>query len=159
MRKKDDELKFMRKAIALSNQSVDKGGGPFGAVIVKNRKIIASASNQVTLNNDPTAHAEIQAIRKACKKLKTFDLSDCKLYTSCEPCPMCLSAIYWAKINQYYFANNKEDAGKIGFDDAFIYSELDKPSEKRSIPQKQILREKALAVFEKWENKEDKVEY
>ena len=159
MRKKDNELKFMRKAIALSGRSVDKGGGPFGAVIVKDGKIIASASNQVTLNNDPTAHAEIQAIRKACKKLKTFDLSDCKLYTSCEPCPMCLSAIYWARINQYYFANNKQDAGKIGFDDAFIYSELKKPSGQRSIQQKQILREEALVVFEKWENKVDKVEY
>jgi len=158
-RKKDDELKFMRKAIALSNQSVDKGGGPFGAVIVKDGKIIASASNQVTTNNDPTAHAEIQAIRKACKKLNTFDLSGCQLYTSCEPCPMCLSAIYWARINKYYFANSKEDACKIGFDDDFIYSELDKPSGKRSIQQKQLLREEALAVFDKWEHKEDKVEY
>ncbi len=156
---KNDDLKFMRSAISLSARSVDNGGGPFGAVIVKDGKIIASASNQVTLNNDPTAHAEIQAIRKACKKLKTFDLNGCVLYTSCEPCPMCLSAIYWARINQYYFANNKDDARKIGFDDAFIYSELDKPSEKRSIQQKQILREEALTVFNKWENKDDKIEY
>lgn len=159
MRKKEDELKFMRKAIALSNQSVDKGGGPFGAIIVKDGKIIASASNRVSLNNDPTAHAEILVIRKACKKLKTFNLSGCELYTSCEPCPMCLSAIYWARINQYYFANNKEDARKIEFDDAFIYSELDKPFGQRSIQQKQLMREEALVVFGKWKNKTDKVEY
>jgi tRNA(Arg) A34 adenosine deaminase TadA len=159
MQKKSNELKFMRKAIALSARGVERGGGPFGAVIVKEGKIVASASNQVTLNNDPTAHAEVLAIRKACKKLKTFDLSDCELYTSCEPCPMCLAAIYWARINRYYFANAKEDACKIGFDDAFIYSELDKPSGQRSIQQKQMLREEALTVFNNWENKENKVEY
>lgn len=159
MRKKSDKLKFMRKAINLSDKSIDTGGGPFGAVIVKDGKIVASASNQVTKNNDPTAHAEITAIRKACKKLKTFNLSDCELYTSCEPCPMCLSAIYWARLKRFYFANDKEDARKIGFDDAFIYSELNKSADKRSIPSEQILKDEAIVSFQKWENKEDKTEY
>jgi len=117
----------MQKAIDLSITSVKNGGGPFGAVIVKDGKIIATNSNSVTIDNDPTAHAEVNAIRAAAKKLRTFDLSDCEIYSSCEPCPMCLGAIYWAKIDKLFFANTKADAKDIGFDDSFIYQEIEKP--------------------------------
>ena len=154
-----DKQKFMRKAIAISRKSVETGGGPFGAVIVKDGEIIASSNNQVTKGNDPTAHAEVMAIRKACKKLKTFDLSGCELYASCEPCPMCLSAMYWAHIDRYYYANQKEDAKAIGFDDQFIYDELDKPAGKRSMPREQMMRNEALETFRAWTEKSDKVEY
>lgn len=154
-----DKLKYMRKAIAVSKKSVLTGGGPFGAVVVKDGKIVASSNNRVTMDNDPTAHAEVMAIRKACKKLKTFDLSGCELYASCEPCPMCLSAMYWAHIDRYYYANQKEDAKAIGFDDQFIYEELDKPAGKRSMPREQILRVEAMEVFRMWTEKEDKIEY
>ena len=151
--------KFMRRAIELSVQSVKSGGGPFGAVIVKDGKIIAEASNSVTKDNDPTAHAEVNAIRKAAKSLDTFDLSGCEIYTSCEPCPMCLGAIYWARLDKIYFANTRDDAKKIGFDDSFIYDEIPKPIDQRSIPTIQIMHNEALEAFKEWENKEDKIEY
>jgi tRNA(Arg) A34 adenosine deaminase TadA len=150
---------FMREAIKLSLNNINEGGGPFGAVIVKDGEIIARGANRVTANNDPTAHAEINAIREATKKLSTFDLSGCQIYSSCEPCPMCLGAIYWARLDKIYFANTKTDARDIDFDDSFIYEELEKPIEKRKIPTKQILREEAIAAFEKWRDKEDKIEY
>lgn len=152
--------KFMRLAIELSEKNVlDSLGGPFGAVIVKDGKIVAKSGNKVTTTNDPTAHAEVSAIRLACKKLKTFDLQDCVIYTSCEPCPMCLSAIYWARINVIYYANTKSDAAHIGFDDQFIYEELDKPMEKRAIPIHQLLREEAQQAFKLWEGSAMKVNY
>ena len=150
---------FMREAIRLSRESVKNGGGPFGAVIVKDGKIIAAASNKVTQNNDPTAHAEVSAIREAAKKLNTFDLSGCEIYTSCEPCPMCFGAVYWARLDKLYFANTKQDAKNIGFDDSFIYDEINLPYEKRKIPNIQMLREEALKAFKDWEEKEDKTEY
>ncbi|MFP4025494.1 MAG: nucleoside deaminase [Thiohalospira sp.] len=150
---------FMREAVKLSLANVDEGGGPFGAVIVKDGEIIAKGVNLVTSSNDPTAHAEINAIREATQKLGTFDLSGCEIYSSCEPCPMCLGAIYWARLDKIYFANTKSDAKNIDFDDSFIYEELEKPIENRRIPTKQMLREEALAAFEKWRDKEDKIEY
>ena len=149
----------MKRAIELSENSANGTGGPFGSVIVKDEKIIAEASNEVTFTNDPTAHAEIVAIRKACKKLNTFSLSGCDIYTSCEPCPMCLSAIYWSHINNIYYANTREDAKKINFDDSMIYSEFSKKIEDRKIPIKQMLREEALKAFEIWDKKKDKIEY
>ena len=151
--------KYMREAISLSVKNIDENGGPFGAVIVKDGEIIARGVNRVTLNNDPTAHAEVNAIREASKKLGTFDLSGCEIYSSCEPCPMCLGAIYWARIDKLFFANTKQDAKEIEFDDSFIYEELDLPIEKRKIPTRQILREEALVAFNKWKDKEDKIEY
>ena len=157
MKKKDEE--FMREAIRLSRESVKNGGGPFGAVIVKNGKIIAAASNKVTQENDPTAHAEVSAIREAAKKLNTFNLSGCEIYTSCEPCPMCFGAVYWARLDKLYFANTKQDAKSIGFDDSFIYEEINLPYEKRKIPNIQLLRNEAIEAFNDWEKKEDKTEY
>lgn len=151
--------KFMRLAIEKSLESVDNGGGPFGAVIVKDDEVVAVASNSVTLDNDPTAHAEVNAIRMACKKLGTFDLSGCEIYASCEPCPMCLAAIYWARIDKLYYANTKADADNIGFSDNFIYEEFAKPESQRSIKVTAMLRDEAIAAFKKWENKEDKTEY
>ncbi|MEX2485721.1 MAG: nucleoside deaminase [Brumimicrobium sp.] len=150
---------FMARAIQLSIESVEKGGGPFGAVIVKDGEIIAESSNSVTTDNDPTAHAEVNTIRKACKKLSTFDLEGCVIYSSCEPCPMCLGAIYWAHLDELYFANNKKDAADIGFDDAFIYDELDLPYEKRKLQTNQFMREEALQAFRKWDEFEEKTEY
>lgn len=150
---------FMRRAIRLSLENVKKGGGPFGAVIVKDGKIIATGTNKVTLNTDPTAHAEVDVIRKAAKKLKNYDLSGCELYTSCEPCPMCLSAVYWSRISRIYFGNTKKDAAKIGFRDDFIYKEIDKPLKKRKLKITQHLRDEALMSFEMWDLKPDKVEY
>jgi len=155
----ENHNKFMLRAIELSKQSVKNGGGPFGAVIVKDGEIIAEASNSVTQTNDPTAHAEVNAIRKASEKLNSFDLSGTTIYSSCEPCPMCLSAIYWARIDKLFFANTRNDAAKIGFDDEFLYNEINLPIDKRSIPTKQMLREEALFVFKLWEEKEDKIEY
>lgn len=155
----EQNIEFMRKAIALSDESVDAGGGPFGAVIVKDGKVVGAAANRVTLNNDPTAHAEVMAIREACQNLNTFDLSGCTLYASCEPCPMCLSAIYWARIDEYFYANDKNDAKSIDFDDAFIYEEIDKEPEERYIKRGQIIRGEAIKVFEKWREKDDKVRY
>lgn len=150
---------FMQKAIDLSIESVKNGGGPFGAVIVKDGKIIAASSNSVTKTNDPTAHAEVNTIRLACKELNTFDLAGCEIYTSCEPCPMCLGAIYWARLDKIYFANNKTDAKNIGFDDSFIYEEIEKPYNLRFIPTLQIMREEALKGFKAWTDKVDKIEY
>ena len=149
----------MKRAIELSENSANGTGGPFGSVIVKDEKIIAEASNEVTFTNDPTAHAEIVAIRKACKNLNKFNLSGCDIYTSCEPCPMCLSAIYWSHINNIYYANTREDAKKINFDDSMIYSEFSKKIEDRKIPIKQMLRDEALKAFEIWDKKKDKIEY
>ena len=150
---------FMKRAIELSVESVNKGGGPFGSVVVKDNKIIAEGSNKVTPTNDPTAHGEIVAIREACKKINTFTLDGCELYSSCEPCPMCLSAIYWARIDKIYYANTREDARKIDFDDSLIYTELQKSIDKRKISMIQILRNEALKAFELWDKKKDKVKY
>ena len=150
---------FMKRAIELSIESVNKNGGPFGSVIAKGNKIIAEGSNKVTFSNDPTAHGEIVAIREACKKLKNFNLSGCELYSTCEPCPMCLSAIYWARIDKVYYANTREDARKIDFDDSFIYSEIKKNIDERKIPMTQMMRDEALKAFELWDKKIDKVKY
>ncbi len=150
---------FMAEAIKLSRESVKNGGGPFGAVIVKNNKIIAVASNRVTIDNDPTAHAEVSAIRIAAKKLNTFDLSGCEIYTSCEPCPMCFGAVYWARLDKLYFGNSKTDAKNIGFDDSFIYEEIDLPFNKRKIPNIQLMKNEAIKAFKDWENKKDKIKY
>ena len=152
--------RFMARAIQLSIEGVQSGrGGPFGAVIVKDGAIVAEGANQVTSTNDPTAHAEVLAIRQACAKLGTFELKDCDLYTSCEPCPMCLGAIYWARLSRIYFANTAEDAAKIGFDDSFIYDELKQPHSNRHIPTIQMMREEALAGFRAWETKSNKIPY
>ena len=150
---------FMMRAIELSIESAKFKGGPFGSVIVKNNKIIVEGSNKVTMNNDPTAHGEIVAIRAACQKLNTFNLSGCDLYSSCEPCPMCLSAIYWSRIENVFYANTRIDAKKIDFDDSFIYSEINKDLENRKIKMYQMHRDEALEAFKIWENKEDKIKY
>src|SRR6267142_654926 len=152
--------KFMRAAIQLSLSKMRANcGGPFGAVVVCKGKIVGRGWNQVTSTNDPTAHAEVSAIRDACKKLKTFQLDDCELYTSCEPCPMCLSAIYWARFKKVYYGNTRKDAAKNDFDDDLIYREVAKPIAKRIIPMKQLLRPEALEVFKAWKNKTDKIRY
>jgi guanine deaminase len=151
--------KFMRKAIALSIQNIEKGGGPFGAVIVKDGKVIATGVNRVTRNTDPTAHAEVTAIRKASKKLGTFDLAGCDIYTSCEPCPMCLGAVYWAHIDRMYYGNTKADAKNVGFDDSFIYDEIELKPEKRRLITTQLLSEEAIEAFRAWANTENKVKY
>jgi guanine deaminase len=153
------QKKFMLEAIVLSRKSIASGCGPFGCVVVKKGKIIAKAHNRVTRDNDPTAHAEVLAIRKACKTLKSFQLTDCEIYTSCEPCPMCLGAIYWARPKKIFYANTKRDAAKIGFDDHFIYKELDKPLSKRKLPTEELLRHEAGKVFQAWANKTDKLTY
>jgi tRNA(Arg) A34 adenosine deaminase TadA len=150
---------FMLKAIALSKKNIDNGGGPFGAVIVKDGKIISTGVNRVTAHNDPTAHAEVNAIRKAARKLGTFNLSGCEIYTSCEPCPMCLGAIYWAHIDKIYYGNTKTDAAAIGFDDSFIYDELKQEITQRKVKIVQLLPQKAMEAFEKWINKTDKIQY
>jgi len=150
----------MARAIQLSIENVRKGcGGPFGAVVVKGDIVIGEGTNQVTLTNDPTSHAEVLAIREACKKLGVFDLPGCELYTSCEPCPMCLGAIYWARLSLVYFANAAVDASKIGFDDSLIYRELAQPHSQRKIPMIQIMRNEALVAFREWEDKPDKITY
>jgi len=149
----------MRKAIALSIQNIEKGGGPFGAVIVKDGKVIATGVNRVTKNTDPTAHAEVTAIRKASKKLGTFDLAGCDIYTSCEPCPMCLGAVYWAHLDKMYYGNTKADAKNIGFDDSFIYDEIELKPEKRRLLTTQLLSDEAIEAFKAWANTENKVEY
>lgn len=150
---------LMRRAIELSIESVNNGGGPFGAVIARNGEIIAEGSNRVTLDNDPTAHAEVSTIREACKKLGTFDLSGCEIYTSCEPCPMCLGAIYWAHLDKIYYGNNRNDAAAIGFDDDFIYKEIALPVYRRHKPSEILLRDEAIKAFMLWQNKADKTEY
>jgi tRNA(Arg) A34 adenosine deaminase TadA len=151
---------FMREAIRLSLQNMRAGaGGPFGAVVVRDEKIVGRGWNQVTSTNDPTAHAEVMAIREACRNLNKFQLDDCELYASCEPCPMCLAAIYWARCRRVYFANTRQDAARIGFDDDFIYRQLAKPLLWRQLPMKQLLRGEAIKVFTEWRAKPDKVEY
>src|SRR5438270_324256 len=152
--------KFMREAIRLSIDMMKCGkGGPFGAVVVKAGRIVGRGCNQVTSSNDPTAHAEIVAIRDACKRLETFELDGCDLYTSCEPCPMCLSAMYWARLNSVFYGNTRKDAASIAFDDDFIYREVALPIRKRKLVMKQLLRSEALAAFVEWEKKADKTLY
>lgn len=155
----DEDRKFMKMAIELSIENIDEGGGPFGAVIVRNGKLIAKGTNRVVPNNDPTAHAEVVAIRNACRELQTFDLSGCTVYASCEPCPMCLSAIYWAGIERICYANTKRDAAAISFDDSFIYDQLRLDYDRRSIHCEHFMRDEALEAFRKWDSKSDKIEY
>lgn len=150
---------LMRRAIVLSVDNVRNSGGPFGAVITRNGEVVATGVNRVTANNDPTAHAEVSAIRNAAEALGTFDLSDCEIYTSCEPCPMCLGAIYWARLKKVYFANNKTDAKNIGFDDSFIYDELALPRQERKLASEILLHDEAMEAFRLWDRKEDKIEY
>lgn len=150
---------LMREAIRLSVKNVYEGGGPFGAVIVKDGEIVARGVNSVVPQCDPTAHAEVSAIREACRKLGTFDLSGCEIYASCEPCPMCLAAIYWAHLDRLYFANNRDDAAAIGFDDAEIYREISRPVMERKLKTEVLLRGEALKAFEAWRNKADKTVY
>jgi tRNA(Arg) A34 adenosine deaminase TadA len=154
-----NEKDFIREAIRLSVENVKNGGGPFGAVIAKDGKIIATGVNRVTSHNDPTAHAEVNAIREASKILNTFDLSGCDIYSSCEPCPMCLGAIYWARLSKLVFANTKEDAREIHFDDSFIYDEIALPFGMRSLPTTTMLRDEALEAFRLWDEKSDKTPY
>lgn len=154
-----DKKELMMRAIKLSEESVKKGGGPFGAVIAKDGEIVAEASNNVTVDCDPTAHAEVSAIRKAASKLGTFDLSGCEIYTSCEPCPMCLGAIYWAHLDKIYYANDRKDAASIGFDDDFIYKELELKPEDRHKPSEILLADEAKDAFRQWMEKADKREY
>jgi tRNA(Arg) A34 adenosine deaminase TadA len=151
---------FMREAIALSVRGMREGmGGPFGAVVVKDGQIIGRGSNEVTTANDPTAHAEIVAIREACRTLASFRLDGCEIYSSCEPCPMCLSAIYWARISRMYYAATRQDAAGAGFDDEFLYREIPLPVIERRLPTEQLLRESALAAFAEWRAKPDKIRY
>jgi guanine deaminase len=150
---------FMQMAIDLAIANVSKGGGPFGAVIVKDGEIIAQGVNQVTGNNDPTAHAEIMAIRYACQRLNNFRLDGCEIYSSCEPCPMCLGAIYWARCDRLFFASSREDAAAANFDDSFIYEQLERPLEKRSIPTQQFLRQESLKAFQTWCEQENRIHY
>jgi len=156
----DNKKQFIKEAIKLSQYAVDNNlGGPFGVVIVKDGKIIGRGYNKVTSENNPILHAEIVAIQEACKKLGTFNLSGCEIYSSCEPCPMCLSACYWAKLDTLYFANSRKDAKKIGFDDDFIYNEIPLPIEQRSLHTEKLENSEAVKVFEKWDKKKDKIEY
>jgi tRNA(Arg) A34 adenosine deaminase TadA len=155
-----DHRQFMLRAIKISVENVTlRSGGPFGAVIVLNNKIIGEGFNSVTTNNDPTAHAEVQAIRNACKTIGDFDLSNAVIYTSCEPCPMCLSAIYWARIKKIYFGNTKADAAKINFDDQFIYEQIPLDPAQRKIPSEQMLADQAIEAFSEWQKKENKISY
>lgn len=153
------QKELMKKAIELSVENVENGGGPFGAVIAREGKIIATGVNRVTANHDPTAHAEVSAIRAACQALGTFDLSGCEIYTSCEPCPMCLGAIYWAHLDKMYYGNDKHDAARIGFDDSFIYDELALPYTERRLVAEPLLEEEAEQAFRMWEEKTDKIAY
>ena len=150
---------LMQRAIELSINSLRNGGGPFGAVIAHEGEIIAEGSNGVTIYNDPTAHAEVTAIRKACEKLGTFELKGCEIYTSCEPCPMCLGAIYWAHLDKIYYANDRKDAADIGFDDDFIYQEIEVKPQYRKKPSEFLMREEGLEAFRIWNKKTDKIEY
>ncbi|MFK7924804.1 MAG: nucleoside deaminase [Bacteroidia bacterium] len=154
------QIDFMREAIRLACENVRTGqGGPFAAVVVKDGKIVASGVNRVTTDLDPTAHAEVNAIRNACKKLNSFQLTDCDIYTTCEPCPMCLGAIYWARPTKVYYANTKNDASVIGFDDSFIYDEIEVQPMNRQIPMEPLLREEGLVIFRLWEEFGEKTEY
>ncbi len=158
MTEKNDE--FMKEAIRLALENVKNGGGPFGAVVVKNEEIVGRGVNRVTKNNDPTAHAEVNAIRDACSRLNSFQLIDCEIYSTCEPCPMCIGAIYWARPKKLYFASTKDDAAAIDFDDSFIYKELELPYEKRKIETiRNFMRQESLAIFNAWTEKQDKIEY
>lgn len=150
---------LMAHAIELSLQNVQNGGGPFAAIVVSNGQIIAEGMNRVTATNDPTAHAEVQAIRKACEKLASFELKDCDMFATCEPCPMCLGAIYWARLRRVFYGNVAADAAKIGFDDSFIYAEIQRPQAQREIPMIQIMHQEALAAFLAWGSKSDKIAY
>lgn len=154
-----DDAKYMRMAIGIAEENVDNGGGPFGAVIVRQGEVVSTGANRVTANCDPTAHAEVSAIRAACQKLGTFKLDGCTVYSSCEPCPMCLSALYWAGVERICYGNTKADAKAINFDDSFIYDELELDYEQRSIRCEHFLRDEALGAFRKWAEKEDKVAY
>jgi guanine deaminase len=155
-----ERTKFMKRAIELSRiNMVADVGGPFGAVIVRDGKIVGEGWNKVTSTNDPTAHAEVEAIRDACKKLSNFELKDCEIYTSCEPCPMCLAAIYWARIGRIYYGNTRDDAAAIQFDDEFLYREMAAPMQQRSIPIEPLLRDEALVVFREWSTKLDRTQY
>ncbi|HUR30894.1 MAG TPA: nucleoside deaminase [Saprospiraceae bacterium] len=156
----DQQMEFMREAIRLSHQGMSLNeGGPFGSVIVCNGNIIGRGNNKVTSTNDPTAHAEVIALRDACMRLNTFELIDCEIYSSCEPCPMCLGAIYWARINKIYFACSRKDAALIGFDDDFLYKEIPKELTQRTIPLEQMMRDEAMNVFNEWMKKPDKIDY
>ncbi|MBS1579724.1 MAG: nucleoside deaminase [Bacteroidetes bacterium] len=156
----EDKTQFMQEAIRLSVENVTQGkGGPFGAVVVKDGKIIARGANSVTTLNDPTAHAEVVAIREACKVLGSFQLIGCEIYTSCEPCPMCLGAVYWARPDKLYYANTKQDAAAIDFDDNFIYEEIAKPINQRKLFTQQLMRNEALQAFKKWGESNIKIEY
>ena len=156
----EKKIEFMLRAIELSKNGLESGkGGPFGCVIVKDGKIIGEGNNQVTSTNDPTAHAEMVAIRNACKNINSFQLEGCEVYTSCEPCPMCLGAIYWARPDKIYFANNRSDAAEKGFDDAFIYDEIGEKIENRKIQMEPLGRMEALEIFKQWKLKTDKIEY
>ena len=154
-----EDRAFMRMAIELSIENIDQGGGPFGAVVVRNGHVVAKGANRVVANNDPTAHAEVVAIRNACRELETFDLDGCTIYASCEPCPMCLSAIYWAGIKRICYANTKRDAAAIAFDDSFIYDQLRLDYDRRSIECEHFMRDEALEAFRKWSDTEDKTHY
>ena len=154
-----EDVGFMDQAIRLPEENIDKGGGPFGAVIVRNGKVVATGVNSVVPNNDPTAHAEINAIRSACKTLGTFKLDGCTIYSSCEPCPMCLSALYWAGVSRICYGNTKSDAKAIDFDDSFIYDQLELDYGLRTIKCDHFMRDRALAVFRKWQTKTDKISY
>ena len=154
-----EDATFMEMAIRLSEDNIDQGGGPFGAVIVRDGKVIATGSNRVVPNNDPTAHAEVMAIRSACEKLGTFQLTGCTVYSSCEPCPMCLSALYWAGVSRICYGNTKDDAKAIQFDDSFIYDQLELSYADRSIKCEHFMRNRAIKAFRKWEDKEDKIAY
>ncbi len=154
-----DDYKFMKLATDLANQNVDNGGGPFGAVIVRNGKVIATGVNRVTAENDPTSHAEVNAIRTACANEATFKLTGCVVYSSCEPCPMCLSALYWAGVSRIYYGNTQDDADAINFSDRFIYRELDKPKSQRAIPCIHMPNDFTIETFKKWAEKDDKTEY
>ncbi len=155
----DDDIRFMNMAAELAEKNIDEGGGPFGAVIVRDGEVVATGVNRVTANNDPTAHAEVTAIRNACSKEQTFNLSGCVIYTSCEPCPMCLSALYWAGVSRIYYGCTQEEAEAVNFSDKFIYQEFVKPKSERLIPCIKMDSSRTIKVFEKWAEKSDKVEY
>ena len=159
MKTTEADIRFMREAIRLADESVAHGGGPFGAVVVKDGRILAGASNSVTIDNDPTAHAEVNAIRQACRELGTFDLKGSVIYASCEPCPMCLGAIYWAGIERIYYANTRADAAAADFADGFIYEDMGKPLAERDLPIIPLLRDEALHTFRRWQEKADKTVY
>ena len=155
-----EKEKFMREAIRVSEEGLRAArGGPFGCVVVRQGKVVGQGNNQVTSSNDPTAHAEVVAIRAACRELGTFQLTDCEIFTSCEPCPMCLSAIYWARIPRIYYANTRQDAAAVGFDDDFIYQQIPLPPDQRTIPMEPLLRDQAQRAFQEWAAKTDKVKY